>query len=68
MLGMPMQIVAPETLVVVENGGKQGIIVPRNNHTAFMCRWLKLQWLAGLMVCQTKATTGCGRCRHRAFQ
>ena len=44
-----MQIVAPETLVVVENGGKQRIIVPGNNQTAFMCRWLKLRWLAGLM-------------------
>ena len=48
-LGMPMQIVAPETLVVIENGGKQRIIVPGNNQTAFMCRWLKLRWLAGLM-------------------
>ena len=48
-LGMPMQIVAPKTLVVVENGGKQRIIVPGNNQTAFMCRWLKLRWLAGLM-------------------
>ena len=44
-----MQILAPKTLVVVENGGKQRIIVPGNNQTAFMCRWLKLQWLAGLM-------------------
>ena len=48
-LGMPMQIVAPETLVVVENGDKQRIIVPGNNQTAFMCRWLKLRLLAGLM-------------------
>ena len=44
-----MQIVAPETLVAVENGGKQRIIVPGNNQTAFMFRWLKVQWLAGLM-------------------
>ena len=29
-----MQIVAPETLVAVENGGKQRIIVPGNNLTA----------------------------------
>ena len=49
-LGMPMQIVAPETLVVIGNGGKQRIIVLGNNQIAFMCRWLKLQWLAGLMV------------------
>ena len=49
MLGMPIQIVAPETLVVVENGGKQRIIVPGNNQTAFMCRWLKFWGLAGLM-------------------
>ena len=48
-LGMPMQIVAPETLVVVENGGKQRIIVPGNNQTAFMCKWLMLRWLAGQM-------------------
>ena len=46
---MPMEIVAPETLVVIENGGKQRIIVPGNNQTAFMCRCLKLRWLAGLM-------------------
>ena len=45
-----MQIVAPETLVVVENSGKQRIIVPGNNQTAFMCNWLKLRWLAELMV------------------
>ena len=44
-----MQIVAPETLVVVENGSKQRIIVPGNNQTAFMCRWLKLRCLAGPM-------------------
>ena len=44
-----MQIVAPETLVAVENGGKQRIIVPGNNHAAFMCRWLKVRWLAGLV-------------------
>ena len=43
-----MQIVAPETLVV-KNGGKQRIIVPGNNHAAFMCRWLKVRWLAGLV-------------------
>ena len=35
-----MQIVAPETLVAVENGGKQRIIVLANNQAAFMCRWL----------------------------
>ena len=44
-----MQIVAPETLVAVENGGKQRIIVPGNNQAVFMCRWLKVGWLAGLM-------------------
>ena len=44
-----MKIVAPETLVVVENGGKQRIIVPGNNQTAFMCRWWKLRWLAVLI-------------------
>ena len=44
-----MQIVAPETLVAVENGGKQRIIVPGNNQPAFMCRWLKVRWLVGLM-------------------
>ena len=44
-----MQIVAPETLVVVENGDKQRIIVPGNNHVAFMCRWLEVQWLAELV-------------------
>ena len=44
-----MQIVAPETLVAVETSGKQMIIVPGNNPAAFMCRWLKVQWLAGLM-------------------
>ena len=44
-----MQIVSPETLVVVKNGGKQRIIVLGNNQTAFICRWLKLWWLAGLM-------------------
>ena len=38
-----MQIVAPETLVAVENGGKQRIIVPGNNHAAFMCRWRKVR-------------------------
>ena len=27
-----IQIVAPETLVAIENGGKQRIIVPGNNH------------------------------------
>ena len=41
-----MQIVAPETLVVVENGGNQRIIYPGNKSTAFMCRWLRLRWLA----------------------
>jgi len=46
---MTMQIVAPETPVVIANGGKQRIIVPGNNQTAFMCRWLKLWWLARLM-------------------
>ena len=35
-----MQIVAPETLVVVENGGNPRIIFPGNNPTAFMCRRL----------------------------
>ena len=49
MLGMPMQIVAPETLVVIENGGKQRIIVPGNNQTPFVCRWLRPRWLAGRM-------------------
>ena len=44
-----MQIVAPETMVAVKNGGKQRIIVPGNNQTAFMCRWLRLWWPAGLM-------------------
>ena len=44
-----MQIVAPETVVAVDNGSKQRIIVPGNNQTAFMCRWLKLQWIARLM-------------------
>ena len=44
-----MQIVAPETLVAIENGGKQRIIVPGNNHAAFMCRWWKVWWLAGLV-------------------
>ena len=44
-----MQIVAPETLVVVENGGKHRIIVLGNNKTALMCRWLKVRWLAGLV-------------------
>ena len=44
-----MQMVAPETLIVVENGGEQRIIVLGNNQTTFMCRWLKLRWLAGLM-------------------
>ena len=44
-----MQIVAPETLVVGENGGKQRIIVLGNNHAAFMCRWLRVRWLAGLV-------------------
>ena len=42
-------IVAPETLVVIENGGEQRIIVLGNNQTAFMCRWWKLWWLAGLV-------------------
>ena len=44
-----MQIVAPETLVAIENGSKQRIIVPGNNQAAFMCTWLKVQWLAGLV-------------------
>ena len=44
-----MQIVAPETLVVFENGDKQRIIVPGNNQTTFMYGWLKLRWLARLM-------------------
>ena len=50
-----MQIVAPETLVVVENSGKQRIIVPGNNETTFMCRWLKFRWLAGLMGLPSKS-------------
>ena len=44
-----MQIVAPETLFAVENGDKQRIIVTGNNQTVFMCRWLKVRWLAKLM-------------------
>ena len=44
----PHVIVAPETLVVVENGGDKRIIFPGNNQTAFMCRWWELRWLAGL--------------------
>ena len=44
-----MQIVAPETLVVVENGGNPRIIFPGNNLTAFMCKWLRLRWLAELI-------------------
>ena len=44
-----MQIVAPETLVVIENGDNLRIIFPGNNPTAFMCRWLRLRWLAELM-------------------
>ena len=50
-----MQIVAPETLVAVENGGKKRIIVPGNNHAAFMCRWLKVRWLAGLVSLLSKS-------------
>ena len=42
-------IVAPETLVVVENSGEKRIVVPSNDQTAFMCRWWKLRWLAGLV-------------------
>ena len=44
-----MQIIAPKTLVAVKNGGKQRIIVPGNNQIAFMCRWLKVRWLARLL-------------------
>ena len=44
-----MQIVAPETLVAVEKGGKQTIIVPGNDHAAFMCRPLRVRWLARLV-------------------
>ena len=44
-----MQIVAPETLVAVESGGEQRIIVPGNKQSAFMCRWQRVQWLAGLL-------------------
>ena len=44
-----MQIVAPKTLVAIDNGGKQRIIVPGNNQAAFMCRWLKVWWLVGLV-------------------
>ena len=44
-----MQIVAPETLVAVEDSGKQRIIVLGNNQVAFMCRWLKVTWLVGLV-------------------
>ena len=44
-----MQIVAPETLVAVEKGGKQRIIVPVDDHAAFMCRRLRVRWLAGLV-------------------
>ena len=44
-----MQIGAPETLVVVANGGNPRILFPGNNPTAFMCRWLRLWWLAELM-------------------
>ena len=44
-----MQIVALETLVVIENGGNPRIIFLGNNPTAFMCRRLRLQWLAELM-------------------
>ena len=44
-----MRIVAPETLVVVENGGNPRIIFPGNNPTAIMCRWLRLRCLAKLM-------------------
>ena len=44
-----MQIVAPKTLVAVEKGGKQRIIVPGNDHVAFMCRRLRVRWLAGLV-------------------
>ena len=42
-------IVAPETLVIVENDGEQRIIFPGNNQTAPMCRWWKLRWLARLV-------------------
>ena len=45
-----MQIVAPETLVAVEKGGKQRIIVPVNDHVAVMCRWLKVWRLTGLLI------------------
>ena len=45
----PVQIVAPETLVVIENGGNPRIIYPGNNATAFMCGWLRLQWLDELL-------------------
>ena len=44
-----MQIVAPETLVAVENGGKQRIIVPGYDRAAFMCRQRTARWLAGLL-------------------
>ena len=44
-----MQIVAPETLVAVKKGGKQRIIVSGNDHVAFMCRRLRVLWLAGLV-------------------
>ena len=44
-----VQIVAPETLVAVENGGKQRIVVPSNNPAALICRWRKVRWLAGLV-------------------
>ena len=42
-------IVAPETLVVVENGDEQRIIFSGNNQTTPMCRWWRLRWLAGLV-------------------
>ena len=44
-----MQIVAPKTLVAVEKGGKQRIIVLGNDHVAFMCRRLRVWWPAGLV-------------------
>ena len=40
-------IVAPETLVVIENGGEQRIKFLGNNQSAFMCRWSELRWLDG---------------------
>ena len=44
-----MQIVAPETLVVVENGGKQRIIVSGNDSADFMHRQLQIRWLTELL-------------------